>query len=533
MRERFRRLECSGGPRRSAAGAKAGDAHKAMKAVTDCVLATIRQHRMIPESGRVLLALSGGPDSIALTLLLHELERSGSFTLAGVAHLNHGVRAEADADEAFCRDLAGQLGIEFRSERVDVPAVAKAEARSIEDAGRRARYAFLERVRVELGADVIATGHTQNDQAETFLLRLIRGAGPRGLGGVYPVTGVVIRPLLDVRREDLLEWLASRSQPYCNDVTNGDVGIPRNRVRHELLPLLERRFSPGIVEVLAREAEIARADHEYLENVAIEYADLIVLRNSGGERTPLSSLPSPADIVAVELDAAGVAALPLAVAARLARLALAVLAPDRFVSSEHVEAVLSLASGEAVSVSLPGQQASRRGSVIVLEPAFARSASARSRRSLGGGGREPLRPFENSFDVSLSIPGEVVLAPQGWAISAHLQTGGLPGLPSNRDRGALSVELQAGTLDEPLAVRSRRPGDWLRPAGLGGRRKKLQDLLVDRKIPRETRDFLPLVVDGQGRIVWVVGLAVAEDFRVTEPSQGVILLKARRLGGPG
>ena len=469
---------------------------------------------MIPDGGRVLVALSGGPDSVALTLLLHELERTGSFTVAGMAHLNHAVRAAADADEAFCRDLAAQLGIEFRSERVDIPALAKAEGRSIEDAGRRARYSFLERVRAELGADVIATGHTRNDQAETFLLRLIRGAGPRGLGGVYPVTGVVIRPLIDVRREDLLEWLAARSQPYCNDITNDDVGIPRNRVRHELLPLLVRRFSPGIVEVLAREAEIARADHEYLENVAIEYADLIVLRNSGGERTPLSSLPSSADIVAVELDAAGVAALPLAVAARLARLALAVLAPDRFVSSEHVQAVVSLASGEAGSVSLPGQQASRRGSVIVLE-------------------RELFRPFENSFDVSLSIPGEVVLAPQGWAISAHLQTAGQPGLPSSRSLEGLSAEVQAGTLDGRLAVRSRRPGDWLRPAGLGGQRKKLQDLLVDRKIPRETRDFLPLVVDGQGRIVWVVGLAVAEDFRVTEPSQGVILLKARRLGGPG
>ena len=383
----------------------------AMTPLADRVHTTIQTHRMIPAGGRVLVALSGGPDSTALTLLLCELERTGSFTVAGVAHLNHGVRAEADADEAFCRNLAAQLGIEFRSERVDVLALSKAEGRSLEDAGRRARYAFLERVRAELRADVVATGHTRNDQAETFLLRLIRGAGPRGLAGIYPVAGVVIRPLIDVRREDLLEWLASRNQPYCDDATNADVGIPRNRVRHELLPLLERSFSPGIVEVLSREAEIARADHEYLENVAIEYADLIVLRNSGGERTPLSSLPSPADIVAVELDAAGVAALPHAVAARLARLALAVLAPDRFVSSEHVEAVVALASGEAASVSLPGQQASRRGPVIVLE-------------------RELFRPFENSFDVSLSIPGEVVLAPQGWAISAHLQTGSQPELLS-------------------------------------------------------------------------------------------------------
>jgi tRNA(Ile)-lysidine synthase len=481
---------------------------------------------MIPEGGRVLIGLSGGPDSVALTLLLRELEQSIPFTVAAVAHLNHGVRAEADRDEAFCRDFAAHLGIEFRSERVDVPALAKAERRSLEDAGRRARYAFFERVRAEVHADVIATGHTRNDQAETFLLRLIRGAGPRGLGGIYPVAGTVIRPLIDTTRETLLDWLASRNQPYCDDATNEDVSIPRNRVRHELLPLLERRFSPGVVEVLAREAAIARLDHDYIENVAIEYASLIVLRNSSGERTPLSARPSLTDTVAVELDAAGVAALPPAVAARLARLALAVLAPDRFVSSEHVEALVSLASDEGVSVSLPGQQASRRGSLVVLEPAFARGASTKSRRSLGGGG-----PFENSFAVSLSIPGEVVLAPQGWAVSAHLQTRSAG--PSASGAGALVAEVQAGSLTGPLGVRSRRPGDWLRPAGLGGRRKKLQDLLVDRKIPRETRDFLPLVVDGQGRIVWVVGLAVAEDFRVTEPSQGVILLKARRLGGPG
>jgi tRNA(Ile)-lysidine synthase len=491
-----------------------------MKALTDSVLATIRQHRMIPVGGRVLVALSGGPDSVALTLLLRELERTLPFTVVGVAHLNHGVRKEGDTDEAFCREFAAHLGVEFRSERVDVPKLAKAEGRSLEDAGRRARYAFLERVRSELQADLIATGHTRNDQAETFLLRLIRGAGPRGLGGIYPVAGAVIRPLIDITHEALLDWLASRNQPYCDDATNADVSIPRNRVRHELLPLLARNFSPGIVEVLAREAEIARADHDYLENVAIEYASLIVLRNSGGERTPLSSRPSLTDIVAVELDAAGMAGLPPAVAARLARLALAVLAPDRFVGSEHVEALVSLTSGEAPStssgragsVSLPGQQASRRGPVVVLEPRL-------------------VRPFENSFAVSLSIPGEVVLAPQGWAVSAHLQTASEG--PSETGAGALVAEVQAGSLTGPLGVRSRRPGDWLRPAGLGGRRKKLQDLLVDRKIPRETRDFLPLVVDRQGRIVWVVGLAVAEDFRVTEPSQGVILLKARRLGGPG
>jgi tRNA(Ile)-lysidine synthase len=168
-------------------------------------------------------------------------------------------------------------------------------------------------------------------------------------------------------------------------------------------------------------------------------------------------------------------------------------------------------------LSLPGQRALHRGGRIAL-------------------GAEPERgknaPGANSFEVSLSIPGEVTLDGPGWAISAERLPAGDAGEGFRNGRGR-EVVVASGALRFPLAVRGRRPGDWFRPLGLGGHGKKLQDFLVDRKIPGEMRDSLPLVVDGDGRIVWVVGEAVAEDFRVTEPSAGVLLLKARRLGGLG
>jgi tRNA(Ile)-lysidine synthase len=486
------------------------------------LLRTVRRHRMIPAGGRVLVALSGGADSVALALLVKELEPRGDWRLAGLAHLNHALREAADADEQFCRELAARLDVPFLSERADVREIARAQHRSIEDAARHARYAFFERSRQNVSADVVATGHTRDDQAETFLLRLLRGAGTRGLAGVLPVAGRVVRPLIDVRRGELRAYLAAREQPFREDETNADVTIPRNRVRHELIPFIERGFSGAIVPLLAREAELARQDQDRLQNEAIDSAGLIVLRNSSGDMVPLTRERIEAagcgqdleGLSAVVINAAALMSLHPALASRLARIALSFLAPDRFVGLDHVEAILEMAAASSGAVSLPGQQAVRKGSVIELV-------------------REPFRPFANSFSFPLSIPGEVTLRPQGWAISAEMAMGGAGDLVAAVRERPLHVSVQADRVALPLAVRSRKPGDRLSPRGLAGRTKKLQDFLVDRKVAREERDLLPLVVDNEDRIVWVVGHPAAEDFRVTEPSQGVIFLKARRLGGQG
>ena len=468
------------------------------------VLDTIQRHALLRRHARVLVAVSGGSDSVALLLLLRELEQLGEMTVVGVAHLNHALRADAGRDEQFCRALADEIGVPFRSDTIDVRTRAETSRISIEDAGRRARYEFFDRIADELNADAIATGHTKDDQAETFLLRLLRGAGPRGLAGIHPRVGRVVRPLIEISRDELRTYLASVDQPFREDVTNADVSIPRNRVRHELLPLIRERFSPSIEDVLAREATIARQDEDRLEQEAIDLASSIVLRGETRDT--------------VELDRLSLIALHPALAVRVARLALHRLVPVRFVGFDDIERLLEFARqpDERGTLSLPGQQVTRRGQTLLLSNAS-------------------FKPFSNSFQVLLSIPGEVTFGhwtvSATWCSKADQTTLGDWRLPP--EGASHQAVVDAEKVSPVLTVRTRRPGDRFKPLGMGGREKKLQDALVDRKIERKRRDWLPLVVDETDRIVWVVGEAVSEDFRVTEPSQAVIFLKARRLGGQG
>jgi tRNA(Ile)-lysidine synthase len=489
------------------------------------VLRTIQRHALVVPDGRVVVALSGGPDSVALVHLLQELERRGHLALAGLAHFNHQLRGTAsDADEAFCRALAAERGLPFECGRADVRAAAKEQGRSLEDAARVLRYAFLERAADLLRADRIAVGHSRDDQAETFLLRLIRGSGPQGLAGILPRAGRVIRPLLDIPRVELRAYAVEHRLAYREDASNDNLDIPRNRVRHELLPYLEREFSPNIAAVLAREASIARDDDDHLRREAIDLARSIVLRRDGAGGLVESGL--------VEVDAGALTSLHPALAARVARLALQAKVPDAFIGFDHIECFLEFVrDGRAefarcgragARLSLPGQQAVHNGTCIVLGPEPSRRLRGESRAKPG---------FANSFSFPLSIPGEVRLDTQGWAISAERIEAAVDGPLDSLGRGA-SVEVAAEPLRLPLSIRSRRAGDRFQPPGLG-HRKKLQDFLTDRKIPRELRDSLPLVVDGDDRIVWVVGQSVAADFRVTGGSRGVILLKSRRLGGLG
>ena len=457
-------------------------------------LETIRRHGLARPGERVLVGLSGGTDSVALLLLMRAFEQDGILAVAGAAHLNHQLRgADADTDEAFCAALAGRLGVPFLADREDVAARARAQKRSIEDAARAARYEFFDRAADKMGADLVAVAHTRDDQAETFLLRLLRGSGTRGLASIQPRAGRVIRPLLDVGREELRAYLASSGESFREDASNADVRIPRNRIRHELLPYLALHFSSGVTDVLARDAALARQDEEFLRDEAIKLAGRIVLTNE-----------------AVRIDVAGLARAPRALSSRVVHAALQRLAGSSSISFDHVERVLALAegAGEGRAVSLPRQYAVRAGGTIVLRP-----------------GRSRAQPGANAFAFSLSIPGEVELGSHGLRVRAE------PGDPAGSSatwagRGA-DVGVAAEALELPLGVRSRRPGDRFRPLGAPGRRK-LQDFLVDRKVPRDDRDSVPLVVDGRDRIVWVVGHAVAEDFRVTDASRGVLLLKVRR-----
>ncbi|MGH9160084.1 MAG: tRNA lysidine(34) synthetase TilS, partial [Vicinamibacteraceae bacterium] len=255
------------------------------------VRSAIREHDLLVPGDRVLVGLSGGPDSVALTDVLRRVAPERDATVCALAHVHHGLRRqEADGDEAFCRLLAERVGLPLLVERVDVAAEAATKRISIERAGHDLRHACLERARAQAGASVIALGHTRDDQAETFLLRLFRGAGARGLGGMHPRAGRVIRPLLDTTRAQVLHYLASRGLDYREDTSNRDLTFARNRIRHLVLRQLVSQIGPHLPKVLAREAALARDDEAWLREAATEAAQSLVLYGEGEARLHLPAL---------------------------------------------------------------------------------------------------------------------------------------------------------------------------------------------------------------------------------------------------
>ncbi|MBQ02929.1 MAG: tRNA lysidine(34) synthetase TilS [Acidobacteria bacterium] len=470
-----------------------------MDPLAERVLVFVRRQALIPPGGRVLAAVSGGGDSVALLYLLAELAERNALTLAGVAHLNHRLRSrESDEDERLCRDLASRFDVPCVVESADVAELSRSERISVEHAGHRARYAFFDRAADRLDACRVALGHTIDDQAETFLLRPLRGAGTEGLSAIRPRAGKVVRPLLRVTRAELRAYLAAREVSFREDASNLDRRVPRNRIRHDLIPHLQG-YSPRVVEVLAREAEIARAEAEWLAHAANEMSSGLVKSTKTG----------------VEVDAAGLAALHPALGRRVARNVLG-LVSGRSVGFDHIERLRRLATAVTGRVDFPGCRADRLESIIRLTARAGRGTVDRA----------------ESFAYRLDVPGEVSVPEAGVTISAEPAEMGLSvpfAWPKTGGNPAFERTVAVAAAG-PLAVRNWRPGDRFRPLGLRGHRKKLQDLFVDRKVSRVDRSRIPLVLDDRNRIVWVVGQAVSDEFRVTGAAASVLILRVRTLG---
>jgi tRNA(Ile)-lysidine synthase len=469
------------------------------------IAAAIRRRRLLARDDRVAVAISGGADSVALTLAIAELAAEDRCRVAGLVHVHHGLRGDdADADAAFCDALAARLGWPIEIARVDVRARARRDRVSIEVAAREARYEQFEAARARLDATVVATAHTADDQAETVIMRLLRGAGPRGLGGIPPRRGPFVRPLLDVRRADVRRYLASRREPFREDASNADVTIARNRIRHELMPMLEH-IAPAAVRALSRTADLLRDDEELLSTLAADLATM-------------GAHASTASVSAADLKG-----LPPALGRRVIRAA-AARASRSMLSSRHVEAIRGLAVSDKPKghLDLPGLVVDRQQGMLTFRPAFATVAAP-----VAASARLPPRSRKRvaQFTHSLEVPGRVRLTETGDELIASTRSVALD--VELTALGAGRAILQAGSAVPPFTVRNRRPGDRMRPLGAPGRRK-VQDLMVDRKIPRETRDSVPIVVDATGRIVWVAGVAVADECRVTAPEAGVLLLELKK-----
>lgn len=446
------------------------------------VVEVVRRKRLVRPGDRVLVAVSGGADSVCLLRLLQEMrERDLMPGLElQIAHVNYGLRGEeSENDETFVRELGAMLGVPVSCERLPM---ALQPGQTLQEAAREARYAYFGRLRRELGLTSVATGHTADDQAETLLLWLLRGAGTGGLAGI-PVTreGGIIRPLLGVMREQVVSYLASRGATYRSDSTNATVVYRRNRIRHEVLPLL-RSFNPRIVEGLAREAEILAADASLLEEVEREQWKVIVKEVSSGR-------------VVIDNDRLG--AQPMGLQRRLLRRALALVRGKATgLTFRHVDDIVDRVVGGSpgAGLNLPGRvRVERDGDLLMV--------------GFGPGEKAALPGTEWTAGIPLPIPGEVRIGYDGRRLLA------VEGMakPLNRETGGSVFVGDANKLKSPLAVRSWKRGDWFCPVGMGGHRKKLQDFFVDEKIRRSQRDDIPLVVAPAG-IVWVAGYRGDERF---------------------
>jgi tRNA(Ile)-lysidine synthetase-like protein len=446
----------------------------------------------------VVVAVSGGPDSTALLVALVRLRGALNIEITA-AHFNHMLRSaeEAVADLDFARALAFTLGIPFAHAAGDVRARARAKHESLEDAGRRLRYAFLAGQAKDAGASVVVTGHTIDDQAETVLLHLIRGAGLDGIAGMRPRSPWpfaarepalgdrrgphLARPLLSLRREDTERYCCDLGLSPRKDPTNDLPVATRNRLRRELIPAL-RRFNPNIDEAIARFAAAAARDADYLDDLARHHFARIA---SLGPRT---ASMARADLLL---------ATP-ALSARLFRLAFEHVSGAVDLETTHIETLLD-------ALHRPPGKLSLSGGVTALTD----SHSLLLRRS------QP-EPVQRIPETPLAVPGRIEVG--GRICEANIVRVPAELSHTTPDEAFLDAE-RAGA---GLTVRSRRPGDRLRPLGLGGE-KKLQDILVDAKVPAAERDGVPIICGPQG-IMWVVGQCIDGRYALDRHSRQALHL---------
>ncbi|MBI2872478.1 MAG: tRNA lysidine(34) synthetase TilS [Chloroflexi bacterium] len=473
----------------------------ALPLIRDAVRKALEAHGLCHRPQPLVAAVSGGQDSVALLLALAELRQPLGIAVH-VAHLDHGLRPrEAEKEAQFVGELASSLGMPFTVGHEDVPALAGSRRLSLEDAGRRLRYAFLTRTAHDLGGDTVALGHTLDDQVETVLLHLVRGAGMRGLRAMQPMApwrdpqhGLEVRlfrPLLEVSRDRTRAACREAGVAPREDPSNLSLRFSRNRIRHEIVPKL-RELNPAVLQAMARLARSVAQDEDYLEQAAAQHPEAMVQRSPG----------------AMHLDRDVLLRLHPSVRHRLLQMAYEELhGQEDTLEQVHVDAMAALLDGS------PGRKLTLPGGVVF--------STSYTECILGPDPEEvcPLPPLP--AETVLVSPGMTEV--NGWRVLVRV-------LPQDEAQQG-SEELARATLDADavgleLLARPRRRGDRFHPLGLS-LPKRLQDFFVDAKVPRAWRDRVPLVVSPQG-IAWVVGYRIAHWARVTPDTRRVVELSFRR-----
>lgn len=446
---------------------------------------------------KIVVGVSGGADSVCLLHLLRALSDRRRHPLH-VVHLNHRFRPEAVKEADFVKALAESWGIPATISSLPVPQICK-ERRLSKQAGARAvRYDFFETVAREVGARWIAVGHTADDQAETFLMRLVRGAGPEGLCAIPPMReGKIIRPLLTITRREILAALSEAEIPFMEDPSNRETIYFRNDIRHRLLPLLEE-YNPRIKDALSKAARLLREENDFLTQLV-------------EERISTFGIAAENDTVRIDLES--LRSLHPALRRRVLRRGIDRLVPSREIGFDQIEKILSkaLSAPAGKEWTLPRLRIEKGDSELILQKTSGRPAR-----------REPTpSPRDATF-----APASGLLDLPDWGLRLTASVAPRKGIPSF---SACVASFDFDRICLPLTLRGRRAGDVFVPAGMGGKHKKLQDFFTDAKIPKSKRSAIP-ILSCSGGILWVVGLRVDERFRATRETKTVLTVRIRPIG---
>ncbi|MGD8993433.1 MAG: tRNA lysidine(34) synthetase TilS [Desulfobacterales bacterium] len=452
------------------------------KRILQVVDHTLRTHSMIQAGDAVLMGVSGGPDSVALAHILRALAPNYGLKLA-IAHLNHGFRGNAShRDQAFVTALAKKFRMPFYVEKENVRRFQKSHHLSFEEAARKVRYRFFHRSATEYEYDKIALGHHADDNAEQVLMAMLRGSGPLGLAGIPPVRlDRIIRPLIDLRHSELLDYLAGHNLDYVQDSSNRDVRFMRNKIRSRLIPNLQAEYNPKCVDAFNRLAAILTAEEKWIDNLIVPiFNDTVILENR--------------DRLGLSLDR--LRQEPVAAQRRLIRKALLQVKGNlRRITFAHVEAVLKLlrqgTAGDMLD--LPEHICVRRDQGHLL---FSKTRH-KPRRTAG----HHLPPSVPEYFYQLAMPGKILIQEAGVQLCFNE-------LPIEHVADWRRAERKIAYMDRdklsfPLVIRNFRPGDRFSPLGINGR-QKLKKYFIDHKISRSERIQCPVVLS-RNKIIWVAG----------------------------
>lgn len=444
---------------------------------------TIDRYALIVRGDSVLVALSGGPDSVALLNVLKRFQAEMKLELRAV-YINHQIRPDQVAnEERFCGDLCQTLGVPLEIVSENIPELASRLGKGLEETGRDFRYRTFERLAEEHSHQRIALGHHYDDRAETVLFRLIRGSGMTGLTGIPVRRGRIIRPLYDVRRDEILSYLRDQSLEFVVDESNDDNGFKRNFIRNELLPTIRENISPGVDGALVSLSEIVTEENAYLDRIASNHFKKLVARSPGGK---------------IELDLDKFNSYDKWLRRRLLRRCLTELSVGAEPPAKDVVDGLDrfcLEGGKAIS--LAGQiqaRMSRLGRLVLIPPG------------------------ELEFSLEMSCGVRCRLDRPDLLFKCSVKSGGKT-RPEKLARSR-RIRIDADKVLLPLRVRSIDPGDRFSPLGMKGS-KKVGDYLTDKKIEPVFRDEIPVVCDNKG-IIWLVGLEIADRVEVTKSTKEVL-----------